>query len=91
MVDRTPVSRYASPVHRFLAVSGLFVAINLVAALVFWTLGQITLLVIPDAGERLWPYLLCGLLAIAAAILGAKWGLTLTARLRSRDPARGRG
>lgn len=68
--------------RRFLAVSGLFVAINLVAALVFWTLGQITLVVIPDASERVWPYLLCGLTALAAAILGAKWGLTLWAKAR---------
>lgn len=83
-VTPDPFPRYASPVHRFLAVSGLFVAINLVAAFVFWTLGQITLLVIPDAGERVWPYLLCGLTAIAAAILGTKWGLTLMARALRR-------
>lgn len=68
---------------RFLAVSGLFVAINLVAAGVFWALGRVTLLVIPDAGESALPYVVNGLVALALAMLAAKWGLALLARLRS--------
>ena len=75
---------------RFLAVSGLFVAINLVAAGVFWTLGRITLLVIPDASESVLPYAMNGVLALAVAMLGAKWGLTLIARLLERTRARAR-
>ena len=75
---------------RFLAVSGLFVAINLVAAAVFWIGGTLANLLIPDAGERVWPYVIVGTAALAVAMLCAKWGLTLTgkwlARVRARAP-----
>lgn len=65
---------------RFLAVSGLFVAINLVAAAVYWIGGTIANILIPDAGELVWPYVIVGTVALAVAMLGAKWGLTLAQR-----------
>lgn len=77
--------------RRFLAVSGLFVAINLVAAGTFWALGKAALLVIHDAGDLVWPYAIAGLAALAAAMLCAKWGIALTGKwlARSRGDARG--
>lgn len=75
--------RVTLPGVRFLAVSGFFVAINLVAAGTYWVLGRITLLVIPDASERLLPFVFVGVFALAAAMLAAKWGLALLSRLTS--------
>jgi hypothetical protein len=64
-------------VVRFLAVSGFFVAISLVAAAVMWIGGSLANILISDAGARVWPYLIVGVAAVAVAMLGAKWGLTL--------------
>jgi hypothetical protein len=74
-------------VVRFLAVSGFFVAISLVAAAVMWLGGSVANLLIPDAGARVWPYTAVGVAALAVAMLGAKWGLTLLQRLAARRRA----
>lgn len=51
----------------FLAVSGCFVAANVAAAAVMWLAGH-AVLVFPGAHEEWWPWLLVGILGVAAGI-----------------------
>jgi hypothetical protein len=71
-------------VVRFLAVSGFFVAISLVAAAVMWIGGSLANILITDAGARVWPYIIVGVVAVAVAMLGAEWGLTLLQKAARR-------
>lgn len=79
------------PLCAWLAVSGFFVAINLVAAAVMLVGGWVTLLVMPDARNQVWPFFLVGLAGVAAAILFAKWGCALIASALSRIRDRAQG
>lgn len=73
---------------RFLAVSGFFIAINLVGAGVMLAGGKLALMLLPQARDMVWPFVIVGIAAIAAALLFAKVVIVFTGRWLSR--ARGR-
>lgn len=73
---------------QFVAVNGLFVAVNLVAAGVMLLAGLAVPLVVPDYRESVLLWYLVGLLGIAAAMLFARVVISLLlARSRARARA----
>lgn len=58
---------------QFLAVSAFFIALNLIAAGVIWSLGTALLWVVPAARGEWWPWAVVGLAGVAVAVLAGKW------------------
>jgi hypothetical protein len=78
-------------VLRFLAVSAFFVSINLVGAVVMLAGGKIVLALMPNASEAIWPFVIVGIFAIAAALLFSKAVIVLIGKWLSRDRVRAPG